>query len=126
MLTGMLLYACTDVKKQEKEQLAGVLNIHDEVMGKTEKAIANKMRLDTLAMKMPEQAPQIKQLTHQLEVADEAMENWMHQFTIEYDGKSHQQIMDYLASQKQKVIKVDTLVSRAVSQSEKYLSIHQK
>lgn len=124
---AMLLTACTDTKKQEKDLLQEVIKIHDEAMAKSEQAIKDKMLLDSVAKSInATEQPKIKEVTSNLSTADKAMEDWMHQFDADNTGKSHEEIMQYLADQKKKVDQVNNQLSKAVSQSNQFIATHKK
>jgi hypothetical protein len=122
-----ILSACTDTKKQEKEALNEVIKVHDEAMAKSEEAIKNKMLLDSLtkvsALKDTTTATVV---INNLSTADKAMEDWMHQFNADYTGKAHEEIMQYLADQKKKVVQVNNHLSAVVSQSNQFLATQKK
>jgi hypothetical protein len=122
-----ILSACTDTKKQEKDALNEVIKVHDEAMAKSEEAIKNKMLLDSLtkvsALKDTTKATVV---INNLSTADKAMEDWMHQFNADYTGKAHEEIMQYLADQKKKVVQVNNHLSAVVSQSNQFLATQKK
>lgn len=123
-LTGAL-YACSNNQDEEKKQLNEILAVHDKVMNESELAVKNKTQLDSLVKKYnPDTAKTNKPaaLSKQLDDADNAMENWMHQFNPDYTGKSHTQVMEYLHSQHLHLLQVDSLLNAANSQTASYLS----
>src|SRR4051812_37551462 len=105
--TVMILSACTDTKKQEKDALNEVIKIHDEAMANSEKAMKNKMLLDSLTKTATIDTIKASAVIKDLSTADKAMEDWMHQFNADYTGKAHEEIMQYLADQKKKVSQVN-------------------
>lgn len=119
ILTG-IFNACTSNKSEEKKQLDELLKVHDEVMGISEKAIKNKSTLDSL-IHYGKDTSEAVILNKQLTTADEAMENWMHQFNPDYTGKSHTQVMEYLHSQHLQLLHIDSQLNTAIRQSNKYL-----
>jgi len=123
----LLLTACTDSKKQEKDALEQVIKIHDEAMAKSEQAIKGKMLLDSLSKANSNlKNTDINKVVSDLSTADEAMEDWMHQFNADNTGKSHEQIMEYLNDQHKKVADVNDRLNSAIEQSEKFISTHKK
>lgn len=123
----LLLSACTDTKKQEKDALNEVIKVHDDAMAKSEQAIENKMLLDSLvkSSKIIDTARSNK-ITGNLSTADKAMEDWMHQFNADYTDKAHEEIMQYLADQKKKVTEVNNHLTTAVSESNQFISTQKK
>ncbi|WP_413667818.1 hypothetical protein ACEN9X_25545 [Mucilaginibacter sp. Mucisp86] len=119
-----LLLGCTDTKKQEKDLLNQVIAVHDKVMANDEQLMKNKMLLDSL---VKNNTPNINKDTakvylKQVDDADSAMSDWMHKFDAENKGKSHQEIMDYLETQKKLISKIDTQINVAVTASTKYIT----
>ncbi|CAM3753251.1 hypothetical protein MUGA111182_07390 [Mucilaginibacter galii] len=127
MASAFLLSACTDTKKQEKDALNEVIKVHDEAMAKSEQAIKNKMLLDSMGKaNTPLQKTDINTIISNLTTTDKAMEDWMHQFNADYTGKTHEEVMQYLADQKKKVRQVNNQLAAAVNQSNQFIAIHQK
>jgi hypothetical protein len=124
----LALNACKDPKAQEKVVLNDVIKIHDNVMGYEDQLMHNKMKLDTLLAeaKNDEAKARINQLTAQLARADAAMSDWMQNFDAEQKGKTHEQIMTYLAGQKKQVLAVDSIMKNAVKESGEYLKPFEK
>src|SRR5207237_9591453 len=100
-----------------------VIKIHDQVMGKDELVITNKMQLDTLLKQ--NKAPDVNMvatgLTKQLDTADAHMENWMHKFDAENTGKSHDEVMKYLTDQKKQIQDIDKELNKAIASSAKFI-----
>ncbi|TSD66861.1 hypothetical protein FFF34_005520 [Inquilinus sp. KBS0705] len=120
---SFVLFSCTDTKKQEQDLLNEVIKVHDQVMAKDELVITNKMQLDTLLKQ--NKAPDVNMvatgLTKQLDTADAHMENWMHKFDAENTGKSHDQVMKYLADQKKQIQDIDKELNEAIASSAKFI-----
>ena len=119
-----MLVSCADTKKQEKDALSEVIKIHDEAMVTDEKLMHNKILLDSLlkAKAIPDVKGSVTELSKDLDAADKAMEDWMHQFEVEHPGKSHEQIMQYMADQKKQIDQVNKQLSEAVKQSNQFIS----
>lgn len=128
LAASLLLFgACTDTKKQEKESLNEVIKIHDEAMAKSEEVMKNKMFLDSVVKVVnTKEQPQVTKVITQLETADKSMEDWMHQFNADNTGKSHEEIMTYLANQKTKVSEVNTQLNSAITQSNQFINTFKK
>lgn len=121
---GVIFSACKNEKADEQKQQAEILKVHEKAMNDGETAVRNKSKLDSLVKKFGQDTSRIsepKRLSNKLESADEAMENWMHQFNPDYTGKSHTEVMEYLHSQRLQLLKVDSLLTVANAESEKYL-----
>ncbi len=122
---GLILGACTDSRKQEKDLLNEILKVHDRLMGQDEQLMKNKMQLDSL-IKLPAkdsaEKTAMKSLDLKLKTAEESMENWMHDFEPDLTGKSHEEILKYYNEQKKGILSVDAQMNTALSESNKYLS----
>jgi hypothetical protein len=110
LLLSLVLFSCTDTKKQEKDLFDQVIKVHDRVMGKEELIMNSKMQLDTLLKhnQNAEVTGKANALTKSLDSADTQMENWMHNFDAENKGKSHDEIMRYLNGQKKEIDSIDS------------------
>lgn len=122
--TALALSACKDPKDDEKAVLNDVIKIHDKVMDNEDKLMQNKMKLDTLIKSTTDtsKVAPAKLISAKLVNADAAMENWMQKFDPVQKGKSHTEIMAYLADQKKQVTAVDSQLTTAVKESTDYLS----
>ena len=120
LITTFALFGCGDTKKQEKLLLDSVIAIHDKVMSSDEQLMKNKMLLDSLIKKNPNDSARV--YLKQVDDADNAMSDWMHKFDAENKGKSHQQIINYLTDQKKRITAIDSLINTAVSSSNNYLN----
>ena len=120
LITALVLFGCADTKKQEKLLLDSVIAIHDKVMSSDEQLMKNKMLLDSVIKHNPNDSAKV--YLKQVDDADNAMSDWMHKFDAENKGKSHQQIIDYLSDQKNKITLIDSQINTAVSSSNKYLN----
>jgi len=131
------LLACKngpDYKVVRKE----VLDAHDKVMLDGEVAITNKMKLDTLAASLDSlvkikvisdtlvERQKITALQAELNHADEQMNDWMHNFKADLEGKSNDEAAIYFKSEKEKVKSLDSLYQGAIKASEAYLSKFKK
>lgn len=124
VFAALTFSACNDPKDKEKALLNDVIKIHDQVMGHEEKLMQNKMKLDTLLLKttQPEEKIIMTTISQKLVKADSAMENWMQKFDPAQKGKSHEEIMAYLANQKKEVLAIDSQLTIAVKGSDEYLN----
>lgn len=122
------LAACTDDKAKEKELLDEVIRIHDEVMGKEDYLMRNKMKMDTILTPGPlsdkysvEEKMTISAVRFKLIKADDAMSKWMERFDPELKGKTHDEKMKYYTEQKKAVTKIDSIFTAVIEGSDKYL-----
>jgi len=120
----MMLSACNNGKKQEKAMQKQVLDLHEKVMADDERAMMSKMKLDTLIMQAKlakADTTVLNNLRVKLNDADDAMGNWMANFTPDYTGKGHEDVMRYFTDQQTKVQLVDSLLLNASKQASAYL-----
>jgi ribosomal silencing factor RsfS len=124
LFLSFIILSCTDTKKQEKDLFNEVIKVHDSVMSKDQLIMINKMQLDTLIKqnKTPEITAEATKHSKALDAADTNMEAWMHNFDVENKGKSHDEIMTYLADQKKQIKAIDKELNAAVATS---ASVHQ-
>jgi hypothetical protein len=120
----LAITACDSSKNEEKTLQKEILDFHEKVMGDDEQAMIQKMKLDTIVqiaerLKIDKTAPEM--LRSQLVVADNMMSDWMKGFTLDYTGKSHEEVIKYLQQQKKQVNVVDSLLLRAIKQATPYL-----
>lgn len=130
---SLTIAACNNDKADEKKLMDDILATHDKVMAAEDKAMTNKIVIDSL-LKVDKFAPldavnqkeQFKAQSASLTAADEAMENWMHKFDPEYKGKSHDDVMKYLNEQKKQIVQIDSLLHTSIVQSTQVLSKYKK
>jgi hypothetical protein len=129
----LTVVACNNDKADEKKLMDDILATHDKVMQAEDKAMTNKIVIDSL-LKVDKFAPldaanqkaDFKAQSASLSAADEAMENWMHKFDPDYKGKSHEDVMKYLAEQKKQITHIDSLLHTSIVQSSQVLSKYKK
>ena len=128
LLLAVLFFACSEKKVPDKEQEKAlfdqVIKIHDKVMGADEELMKNKLLLDSAVShnSTADIKDSVYSYLDKLKLADSAMSNWMHKFDAENTGKSHEQIMTYLADQKKQIMAIDLQIATAVENSDKYLT----
>ncbi len=134
----LLFVSCqsVDKKNQEQEQLLEkeVLNIHDEVMPLTEllevkqnqikkitssldSIIKAKPKIDTIQI-----SKQATQIIQDITIANDAMMNWMHEFSADYTNKKHTEIIQYLNKEKSNLTNIRTQVKKAQQNADKFIS----
>jgi len=122
VIIAFSLYGCTNKKAQAKAVLDDVIKVHDKVMAADEQLEKDKMQLDTLLKQdKTNRKDTLKLLITKLTLADSAMENWMHKFDYEQIGKSPDETIVYMGDQKKQIMAIDSQISAAVDQSNKYL-----
>lgn len=120
----------TDYKTKRDE----VIKLHDVVMADQGKVVSREIQItdvlkDLKALK--NKNPQIDTLVEKdslraihsrLSKADEAMNDWMHQFEPDVTGKSKEEAVQYFEAEKVKIQKVDTLFKQEIKAADAYLS----
>lgn len=134
----LVFTACKDNKNDEKKLEGEVMDMHEKVMADGETAMQNKMKLDTLVLKKDSvkkafpsldtsaENKTMRNLSGQILKTDDAMSDWMHQYNPDFTGKSHQEIMDYLAQQKKAVGQINTAYNSVIQESNQYLLKYKK
>ena len=118
---------CGNEKQDEKTLLDSVIKIHDKVMSNDERLMKNKMTVDTLLktkLTVADTAAvkaMLMGLNIQLTDAEDSMEKWMEKFDPEKKDKSHQDYMNYLGDQKNKIAGIDSAMNAAITASTKYM-----
>jgi len=127
-LAGLMLSACNDNKAREKTLLDEVIKTHDKLMADDGTVMKNKMQLKNIAKS--DASANVKDsvaiYTKQLGDADDAMMGWMNKFNPVFTGKSHDEIMAYLNSQKVQILKLDSQINSAVNASNHYIKTKTK
>ena len=119
----------SDYKSVRKE----VLDAHDKVMMDGETAIKNKMSLDTILANLDSlrtakiisdttvERQAIGKLQSKLNAADEQMNDWMHEFNAELDGKSNEEAVIYFKAEQEKVKRLDSVYRAAIGESDAFI-----
>lgn len=112
------------VFKQEDELRNEVFAIHDEVMPRMSDIVQLKGGL--LEVKTDStNALEIKAAQVLLEKAEDAMMTWMNNFSAPEklrESKKHEEIMQYLAGQKEEITKVRDMMNNSISNAKRILS----
>jgi hypothetical protein len=121
-----------------KEARSEVLELHDKVMIDSEKAIRNRMKLDTLSAKMDSlkqvdpgldtgaASQKMAVLKARLDSADEQMNTWMRAFDAEIGGKSNDEAVAYFKEEGEKVKALDSVYGVVIKESDAFLSNFKK
>jgi hypothetical protein len=123
VLTGAFLLGCGDKKAAKKAALDSVISIHDNVMAADDQLLKNKRDLDTLIKKNNlSLRDSAALLSTRAADADSAMDIWMHNFDFEHKGKSDDETITYMHTQKKQIMAIDSQMTKAVAESNKYLA----
>ncbi|MGN7203996.1 hypothetical protein ACTHQF_06960 [Pedobacter sp. SAFR-022] len=137
LLLALALSSC----KQQADYKASrdeVIEVHDVVMADHGKVVDQQLKLNgmlkdlsALKLKNPDidtlkEKDSITIVRDRLNVAEEAMNTWMHEFEPDITGKSNEEAITYFEAEKQKIQKVDTLFKAELKRAEAYLSKFKK
>jgi mitochondrial fission protein ELM1 len=137
---SMLVLAFASCKQQAdyKASRDEVIKVHDVVMADQGKVVDQQLRLSEMLKNMAAvkaQNPQIDTLVEKdsiiivrdrLNVAEEAMNTWMHEFEPDVTGKSNEEAIAYFEAEKLKIQKVDTTFKQELKSAAAYLSKFKK
>ena len=136
----MLVLAFTACKQQAdyKATRDQVIKVHDVVMADHGKVVDQQLKLGEMLKNMSAvkaNNPQLDTLKEKdsiavvrdrLNVAEEAMNTWMHEFEPDVTGKSNDEAVAYFEAEKLKIQQVDTLFKAELKRAEAYLSKFKK
>jgi len=129
----LVFTSCKDKKKEEKDMESQIMDLHEKVMGDGETAMKNKMKMDTLILKKDSikkafpaldtsaENKTMRNLSSRIVKADDEMSDWMHNYDPDFKGKSHAEIMQYLAQQKKQVAQINEQYNSVIKATNKYL-----
>ncbi|MEM6628663.1 MAG: hypothetical protein AAF694_03285 [Bacteroidota bacterium] len=129
VFTLCLLFAsaCTEDQQGATEALRKeVIDIHDEIMPRMREIEELKEELQTLANSLAnENSEEVSDKIAQIQAASEsltqakgAMNTWMQSFKYEIsDDIDHEQIMNYLGNEKEKITQVKDIISQSLDSS---------
>lgn len=133
VILPLVMQACSS-GPDYKEARAEVLELHDKVMIDSEKAIRNRMKLDTLSSKM-DSLKQLKPgldtgvasqkmaaLKARLDSADEQMNIWMRAFDPELGNRSDDEAVAYFKEEEGKIRRLDSAYAGVIRESDAFLS----
>jgi len=124
-IAAFMLAGCNNNKDQEKALLNEVIKYHDKLMDDDGIIVNSRKQLKIFAATTPPPSPGVKDSLvmygKQLDTADDAMMAWMNKFNPDFTGKTHDEIMAYLTTQKVQITKIDSQLSSAISASDKYI-----
>ena len=122
LLAGSLLYSCSNQKGEKKAIMEDVMKVHEKVMEVEGQVIANRMKLDTLINQNKIAGKDsAEMLVKKMSAAEDAMEDWMHKFDYEQKGKSDDDVITYMNTQKKLIMTIDSQLNTAVKESTIYL-----
>ena len=122
LLACVALFGCNDDKKQEQTLLNDVIKTHDKLMVDDGTIMKSKMQLKMIAAGNAAAKDSVAVYTKSLDAADGAMMVWMDKFSPDFTGKTHEQVMTYLDTQKAAIAKIDSQITVTLAKSNSYIS----
>jgi hypothetical protein len=95
-----------------------VMNVHDEVMPKMEDIYKFKKELTGKIAKSPDQKADLEKVIANLDSADQAMMDWMHNFEPLADSVDQEKAREYLETEMEKIKKVKELTDESLEKAE--------
>ena len=124
---ALLAWACTGNQAGETEALRKeVIDIHDEIMPHMREIGELKETLQALegslaagnGEEVSGHIAKIQAASQSLTQAEDAMRNWMQTFKYEIsEDLEHEQVMDYLKGEKDKITQVKQMINQSVDSS---------
>lgn len=133
-----LAFASCKQQADYKASRDEVIKVHDVVMADQGKVVDQQLKLGGMLKNLSAikaSNPQIDTIKEKdsitivrdrLNVAEEAMNTWMHEFEPDVTGKSNEEAVAYFEAEKLKIQKVDTLFKAELKRAEAYLSKFKK
>ncbi|GAB1462939.1 hypothetical protein [Pedobacter sp.] len=124
LFTGLAFTAC---QQEDNEQAIKktIDDLHNEAMVINEKAIKTTFKLDSLLADKRKQnnadTIELKKSIHQLNLADEKMMNWMHDFQLDFKG-SKTEALKYFQGQLDSVKQVQIQLEKAIEQAKPFIN----
>jgi len=81
----------------------------------------NKMQLKPYANATTPIKDSVASYTKLLDNADDEMMTWMNKFNPDFTGKSHDEVMTYLNTQKAQILKLDSQLTSTITASNNYI-----
>lgn len=116
---SIFTYSCTSSSVDENKALQdSVIAVHDEVMPLMGTFVRNSIKIDSILINLHEVKQQnsaldtaniraeLLELKRNLDSSSESMTDWMHEFEVDHEGKSKEEIKEYLKSELVKIKEV--------------------
>jgi len=123
------LAACSGKKTEILDMKKQVLDLHEQVMADDEKAMNNKMKLDSLIKQAAAQKADttgLQGLRATLVSADNGMMDWMSKLKVDYTNDDPEMVIKYWQYQQKVIKQVDALLVTATVESSAYLNKQKK
>ncbi|HTH55313.1 MAG TPA: hypothetical protein VL728_04665 [Cyclobacteriaceae bacterium] len=98
-----------------------VMDVHDEVMPKTDEIYKLKKDLQDKIAKSPDmmadKKKELDRIIHELDSADHSMMDWMHKFNPLPDSANQEKAREYLENEMEKIKKVRELINGSIQKA---------
>ncbi len=123
LLVLFIAMACQNQQQELEEQKSEVLEVHDRTMEKRGKLIQTKSELDSYMTVAEDSASNLYSAINGLQMADEAMMNWMRNFeSPDEKGGTDAEKIEYLKEEKKKIKEIEEQTQKALEKAEKVAS----
>lgn len=126
ILSLITILAFTACQQQDNEQAIKqtIDDLHNKAMVVNEKAIRTTFKLDSLLKQQRQQKDadtmELQNSIHQLNLADEKMMDWMHNFQLDFKG-SKAEALQYFKNQLDSVKQVQIQLEKAIEQAKPFI-----
>ena len=120
ILLGTGILACSQAEEKISEELQEkVLALHDNLMPKTEEVVSLQAQLDSFST--GKDSIHVNKLKKALAKSDQAMMDWMHQFSMDSLGKMEvKSKIEYLGNQFNKLKELQQLTDSTLNAAKAY------
>jgi hypothetical protein len=123
IIISLFFTACQQETNEEAIRKT-IDDLHNEAMVVNEKAIKTTFKLDSLLTQKREQKDgdtvELQKSIHQLNLADEKMMDWMHDFQLDFKG-SKTEALKYFKDQLDSVKQVQVQLEKAIEQAKPFI-----
>ncbi|SOD13240.1 hypothetical protein [Pedobacter xixiisoli] len=125
-LIACIALTFTACQQEDNEQAIKktIDDLHNEAMVVNEKAIKTSLKLDSLLKYKRKQnnadTIELQKSIHQLNLADEKMMDWMHDFQLDFKG-SKAEALQYFKDQLDSVKQVQIQLEKAIEQAKPFI-----
>jgi len=134
-ISAIIIFAIACKPKADVKTIkADTMKLHDVVMGEHSKIIDNQMKIDTLLKNLDDlkskfptidtasEKTEMVKLMADLVIAEESMNDWMHNFNSDFTNKTDTAVFNYYQKEHDKIAKVEQLYQAEIKKSNTYLS----
>jgi len=134
----LIFFACSTKEDPNESLKQEVIAIHDEVMPMMGGFVRDGMTIDSIlnnfeniatespAIDTTEQKEKLRALRQNIENANESMNDWMHQFNLDFDTMTQEEVKLYLENERAKIVEINNQFKKVEAQREEILSNYNK